>query len=211
MSGRVADKRDGGRPSPGEVGGEDARDVTGECEEPAAPDAVLESTEPAGEADLPPLEAAFWTFPTPLGILLLMNPLFSETFRTPPTNPAVLGSRLGMRLPMRPPRAEEDGRAGPAVPKAWVGMRGAASGFSNRAIRSRSEPDTIRGLGSPAPGDDDRERSLGGVRLDFPDLRYQRLLARFIGCTDILAAMSLRVEYEESGLRVIAGRGGDGS
>lgn len=46
-----------------------------------------------------------------------------------------------------------------------MGRRGAAEGFSNLAIRSRSEPDTTRDLGSPAPGEDERDRLAGGVRL----------------------------------------------
>lgn len=54
---------------------------------------------------------------------------------------------------------------GPAVPKAWVGTRGAADGLLNLAIRSLSDPDTARGLASPVPGEDDREWPVGGVRL----------------------------------------------
>jgi len=91
------------------VGGDEAREVTGEWDDSTAPEAVLESTDPAGEADRPPLDAAFWVLPTTLGILFPINPLFSDTFRAPPTIPAVLGSRLGRRLPINPLRTEEDG------------------------------------------------------------------------------------------------------
>lgn len=146
----------------------------------AAPDAVLESTLPAGEADRP-LETALYALLTPLGIRLPMSPLFSDTLRFEPTMPAPLGSRLGMRFPTRPPRAVDDGWAGPAVPKGWVGRRGAAAGFSKRAIRSRSEPETMRGLASPPPaGEDERELFVGGVRpgeLDLPSVvRLRRLV-----------------------------------
>lgn len=79
--------------------------------------------------------------------------------------PAVFGSSDGSRLPTSPPRAEEDGWAGPDMPKGWFGRSGAALGFSKRAIRSRSDPETIRCRGCSPDGEDERESPAGGVRL----------------------------------------------
>ncbi len=73
-SGSVAERRDNGRFPPGEVGGEDDRDVTG-LVLPAAADATEESPEPAGLDDRPPV--GLETFPI-LGILFPVNPLFSD-------------------------------------------------------------------------------------------------------------------------------------
>jgi hypothetical protein len=134
----------------------------GEAVLPAGPDAeaVELSTLPAGLADLAGLP-----FPDTLGILLPINPLFSETLR-PPINdgkpePEVT---LGIRFPTRPRPADEDGRFGPAVPNAWVGRRGAAEGLLNLAMRSLSEPETARWVG-PDEGEFARELDAGGVRV----------------------------------------------
>jgi hypothetical protein len=77
-AGRVAARSEGGRPGPGEVGGEEARDVTGLFELAALPLATLDPTLPAGEADLP-----LGAFSTPVtdGIRFPINPLPSDTLR----------------------------------------------------------------------------------------------------------------------------------
>jgi hypothetical protein len=94
---------------PGEVGGEDEREVTGDVELGARPeaeaDAVELSTLPAGLADLPPILLALAI----LGILFPINPLFSDTLRPPAPRfgipePVVT---LGIRLPTRPLLAGE--------------------------------------------------------------------------------------------------------
>lgn len=71
---------------------------------------------------------------------------------------AVFGSREGIRFPISPLLAEDDGAVGPAVPKAWVGTSGVAEGLLNLAILSLRDPDTARGLGSP------EDPPVGGVR-----------------------------------------------
>lgn len=71
---------------------------------------------------------------------------------------AVFGSKEGIRFPISPRPAVDDGAVGPAVPNAWVGTSGVAEGLLNLAILSLSEPDTARGLGSPG------DPPVGGVR-----------------------------------------------
>jgi hypothetical protein len=73
-----------------------------------------------------------------------------------------------MRFPISPRCEADDGIVGPAVPKAWVGMSGAAEGLLNFAIRSLRDPETALGLASPPapPGEEDRELDAGGVKLD---------------------------------------------
>lgn len=55
-----------------------------------------------------------------------------------------------------------------------MGIRGAAEGLLNLAIRSLSEPETTRGLDSAGPGvrpgEEERELLAGGVRDDGSDL-----------------------------------------
>jgi hypothetical protein len=79
----------------------------GEAVDGLAPDALLESTDPEGEADRPLVATdAFEGLDTPLGILLPIRPLFSVTFREAavvgPNIPADFGSSEGIRFPTRP-------------------------------------------------------------------------------------------------------------
>lgn len=113
---------------PGEVAGDDDKDVPTEAESsvPEAADADAEATEevaePAGDAlrtdrpdapgallpaTDPGAEPALETLAPLLGIRFPMIPLPSETRRKPglPTIPADLGSKDGSRLPISPPRA----------------------------------------------------------------------------------------------------------
>ncbi len=110
-SGSVEARRADGGPPPGDVGGEDDLEVTGLVELAAAAEATDESTEPAGLADRPP---GLGTLPI-LGILFPIKPLVSDDLLSPPTIPAVFGSRVGKRFPTSPPREGEC--AGPAWPK----------------------------------------------------------------------------------------------
>jgi hypothetical protein len=179
------------------VGGEEEREVEGELEVPAAPEAeaeaVEESTEPAGLADLPPTTAPIAVLAPVLlalgagalpteGIRLPIIPLVSLTFRSPPTKPAVLGSSPGRRLPMSPPLTEVAAAGGPERPNGCVGTRGAAEGLLNFAILSLREPDTTRdwlpcgwdwdwGLDE---GEEERDEGFGGVNDDGVDLAVSR-------------------------------------
>lgn len=106
VSGSVAASREGGKPPPGDVGGDDDLEVLGEAEESGLPDAVDESTDPAGLADRmlpgPVLALVRGTGTEVEGIRFPMSPLVSDTFLEPPTIAAVLGSSVGMRLPTSP-------------------------------------------------------------------------------------------------------------
>lgn len=128
-----------------------------------------ESTDPVGLAERPAPD-----LPLADGILLPIIPLFSLVLRKPPITPAVLGSSVGRRFPISPPRmcdAEEVG--GPEVPNGWVGTSGAAEGLLNFAMRSLSDPETMRCCGpapapaprpaaGPLPVDEEREDESGG-------------------------------------------------
>ena len=179
ISGSVAERRwlGSSRSSiPGELGGEDVRDSCGETDEPPiCPEAVDESTLPAGLADLPEgfEKAGAGTAPEGIRFPIRPRPLVSDTRLPALIMPAVLGSSEGMRLPTNPPRAydcEEGG--GPDEPNGWFGTSGAAEGLLNFAMRSLSDPDTARtcgggGGGGLDPEDPGREGGLleGGVAL----------------------------------------------
>ncbi|RSH88953.1 hypothetical protein EHS25_002615 [Saitozyma podzolica] len=130
-----------------------------------------ESTDPVGLAERPAPD-----LPLAEGILLPIMPLFSLVLRKPPITPAVLGSSVGRRFPISPPRmCDADEVGGPEVPNGWVGTSGAAEGLLNFAMRSLSDPETMRCCGpapapAPAPGpvagvlpaDEEREDDSGG-------------------------------------------------
>lgn len=157
------------------MAGEEEREVCGEFEEPGLYEL---STDPGlFDLTLVPFAVAVaglgaGTSPGEEedGIRFPYNRPVSETFLCPwefPTIPAVLGSKDGIRFPMRPRCEADEGMVGPAVPNACVGSKGAAEGLLNLAILSLRDPETARGLASPLPpGDEERESEVGGVRCD---------------------------------------------
>lgn len=84
VSGRVEASNEGGTPPPGEVGGDDEREVRAEADDPGClPEALELSTDPAGLFDLAP---ALPVDPTPgtadcEGMRFPIRPRFSETLR----------------------------------------------------------------------------------------------------------------------------------
>lgn len=137
ISGKVAARSEGGRPPPGDVGGEDEREVPGEPEY-VGPEGIEESIDPEGLDGLPiPTPPAGLgegtalpvdppspeTFPpeTLDGILFPIIPFCSDTFLPTPALgmcPADLGSKVGILFPYNPflPGPVPGPEPGPAVP-----------------------------------------------------------------------------------------------